>query len=251
LGSESAKRQELDRENPFYSIVIPVFNEADSIGPLCQAVREALEPLNKGFEILFVDDGSEDRTPEALKRLRDEDSRVGYLRLDANYGQSTALWAGLRSSRGRVIITMDGDLQNDPRDIPILLERLGRYDVVTGWRQKRKDPRSKRLSTRVANGVRNILTMEDIRDTGCGFKAFYRECVEAVVPFDGMHRFLPTLFRMRGLRVLETPVPHHPRRHGVSKYNIRNRLFRGLADLWGIRWLKKRRLSYGVIEEQR
>ncbi len=241
----------MDREDPFYSVVIPVFNEAESLEPLFQGVREALGPLNGGFEVLFVDDGSQDQTAETLDKLHKEDSRAGYIRLDDNYGQSTALWAGLRASRGRLIITMDGDLQNDPRDIPILLERLGRYHVVTGWRQERKDPWSKRLSTRLANWVRNLLTMEEIRDTGCGFKAFYREGLDGVVPFDGMHRFLPTLFRMNGLRVLEVPIPHHPRRHGTSKYNIRNRLFRGMADLWGIRWLKKRRLSYGVLEEHR
>lgn len=241
----------MDADRPHYSVIIPVFNEQDSLVPLMQGIRETLEPLGKGYEILFVDDGSKDRTPEILERLHLEDSRVGFLRLDDNYGQSTALWAGLRTARGRVMITLDGDLQNDPRDIPLLLEQLGKYQVATGWRQKRRDPWSKRISTRVANGVRNIFTMDDIRDSACGFKAFHRECLAAIVPFDGMHRFLPTLFRMGGFRVCEVPVPHHPRRHGDSKYNIRNRLFRGLLDLWGVRWLKKRRLSYRVLEESR
>jgi dolichol-phosphate mannosyltransferase len=239
------------REKPYYSVVIPVFNEQGSLEILAQGIRETLEPMGEPFEVLFVDDGSQDQSPAILQRLHQGDGRVAYIRLDANCGQSTALWAGLKASEGRVIITLDGDLQNHPKDIPLLLDKLGKYQVVTGWRQKRCDSFSKRVSTRVANGVRDLVTMEDIRDTACGFKAFYRECLDALVPFDGMHRFLPTLFRMGGYRVCEVPVPHHPRRHGSSKYNIRNRLFRGLLDLWGIRWLKKRRLSYQVIEERR
>lgn len=235
-------------QGPRYSVVIPVFNEQKNLKPLAQGVKEAMEPLGEEYELIFVDDGSSDETLEILRNLHQEDPRVGYLRLDANSGQSTALWAGLQEARGQVIITMDGDLQNDPHDIPLLLENLGGCDVVTGWRQKRRDPWLKRVSTRVANLVRDIVTMEQIRDTGCGFKAFKRDCLTALVPFDGLHRFLPTLFRMRGFRVREVPVPHHPRRHGVSKYNIRNRLFRGILDLWGVRWLKKRRISYQIVE---
>ncbi len=238
-------------EHPTYSVVIPVYNERESLKELVEGIRRVLEPRGKGFEILFVDDGSQDGSAELLRRLHEEDRRVGFLRLDRNYGQSTALWAGLRTVRGEIIITLDGDLQNDPKDIPLLLDRLESYQAVTGWRQKRRDPFSKRVSTRVANAVRNLLTMEDVRDSACGFKAFRRECLQALIPFDGMHRFLPTLFRMQGLRVCEVPVSHHPRRHGTSKYNIRNRLFRGLLDLWGVRWLKKRRLSYRIEEELR
>jgi len=209
-------------------------------------------PLPRGSErVLFVDDGSLDGTAELLRRLHGEDARVGFLRLDRNCGQSTALWAGLQAAAGEIIVTLDGDLQNDPWDIPLLLEKLGKYHVATGWRQKRMDPFLKRVSTRVANAVRDRVTMESVQDTGCGFKAFRRACLDAVVPFDGLHRFLPTLFRMRGYRVCEVPVAHHPRRHGTSKYNIRNRLFRGLFDLWGVRWLKKRKLSYRIREECR
>ncbi|MGQ9859240.1 MAG: glycosyltransferase family 2 protein [Thermodesulfobacteriota bacterium] len=233
---------------PFYSVVIPVFDEAENLRPLAQGVRETLALTGRAFEVIFVDDGSTDNTLEILRDLHREDPRMGYLRLDANSGQSTALWAGLREARGQVIITMDGDLQNDPHDIPILLDKLDRYDACTGWRQQRRDPWLKRISTRIANSVRDVVTMEQIRDTGCGFKAFHRRCLEALVPFDGLHRFIPTLLRMRGLRVCEVPIPHHPRRHGVSKYNIRNRLFRGILDLYGVRWLKKRRISYQVVE---
>ncbi|MEJ5378165.1 MAG: glycosyltransferase family 2 protein [bacterium] len=233
---------------PFYSIVIPIFNESENLRPLAQGIIGVMESIGEEFELIFVDDGSLDQTVEILRNLNQEDPRVCYLRLDANSGQSTALWAGLKEARGQVIITMDGDLQNDPQDIPLLLKNLEDCDVVTGWRQKRRDPWLKRVSTRVANFVRDMVTMEQIRDTGCGFKAFRRHCLEAVVPFDGLHRFLPTLFRMRGYRVKEVPVSHHPRRHGVSKYNIRNRLFRGILDLLGVRWLKKRRISYQVVE---
>lgn len=238
-------------QRPRYSVVVPVFNEQENLRPLAQAVKETMEALGEEYELIFVDDGSWDKTPEILRNLHQEDRRVAYLRLDANSGQSTALWAGFQEALGEVIITMDGDLQNDPHDIPLLLENLKGCDVVTGWRQKRRDPWLKRVSTRVANFVRDIVTMEQIRDTGCGFKAFKRECLESLVPFDGLHRFLPTLFRMRGFRVREVPVPHHPRRHGLSKYNIRNRVFRGILDLLGVRWLKKRRISYQVVERAR
>lgn len=235
-------------EVPYYSAVIPVFNEDGNIEPLARRIKEALEPRGLPFEIIFVDDGSNDRTLEILRSLNQEDPRVKYLSLDGNYGQSTALWVGLKEAKGNIIITLDGDLQNDPQDIPLLLDKIGPFDVATGWRRERKDPWLKRVSTKIANWVRDLVTMEQIHDTACGFKAFKRECLEAVVPFDGLHRFLPTLFRMRGFRVCEVPVPHHPRKYGKSKYNIRNRLFRGIMDMWGIRWLKKRRISYEVKE---
>lgn len=238
-------------EEIYYSVVIPVYNERESIVPLAKGITETLEPYGKGFEVIFVDDGSMDGSTQVLKELSQKDTRVTYLRLDQNYGQSTALWAGLKEAKGQIIITMDGDLQNDPHDIPILLSKLDRYDAATGWRHKRMDPWLKRISTRVANSVRDLVTMEQVRDTACGFKAFKRQCLEAIVPFDGMHRFIPTLFRMKGFRVCEVPIPHHPRRHGTSKYNIRNRLFRGLMDMWGVRWLKKRRISFEVAERAR
>jgi glycosyltransferase involved in cell wall biosynthesis len=232
-----------------YSVIIPVFNEQDSVVPLARGIVEILEGIGGRFEIIFVDDGSTDETPRHLAGLREEDTRIRTIRLSFNSGQSAALWAGLHAARGDLIITMDGDLQNDPRDIPRLLERLDRYDVATGLRRRRRDPWLKRVSTQIANYVRNVVTMEDIRDSACGFKAFRRRCIDALLPFDGMHRFMPTLFRLRGYRVCEVEIPHHPRLHGTSKYNIRNRLFRGLVDLWGVRWLKKRRLSYRAIEE--
>jgi dolichol-phosphate mannosyltransferase len=235
-------------EAPHYSAVIPVFNEEGNIEPLARGIKETLEPRGVPFEIIFVDDGSHDGTLEILRRLHMEDPRVRYIRLDTNCGQSTALWAGLREARGKVIITMDGDLQNDPHDIPLLLDKIGPFDVATGWRKERRDPWLKRVSTKIANWVRDLVTMEQIRDTACGFKAFKRECLEAIIPFDGLHRFLPTLFRMRGFRVCEVPVPHYPRKYGRSKYNIRNRLLRGVMDMWGVRWLKKRRISYEVEE---
>lgn len=235
----------------YYSVVIPVYNERESLVPLAAGIRETLEPLGKGFEIIFVDDGSQDGSQEILRALHEEDPRITYLRLDQNYGQSTALWAGLKEAAGQIIITMDGDLQNDPHDIPLLIGRLDQCDAATGWRYKRRDPWLKRISTKVANSVRDVVTMEQVRDTACGFKAFKRECLFAIVPFDGMHRFIPTLLRMKGFRVCEVPIPHHPRKHGKSKYNIRNRLLRGLVDMWGVRWLKKRRISYEVTERAR
>ena len=154
-----------------------------------------------------------------------------------------------KSARGKVIVTMDADLQNSPEDIPLLLEKIKEYDVVCGWRHKRNDPWIKRISSRIANSVRNKLSEETITDTGCSLKAFRRECFENVKLYKGMHRFFPTLMKMEGFKVTEVKVRHYPRIHGYSKYNIRNRLMSSFLDLLAIRWMKKRHISYEIVEE--
>jgi glycosyltransferase involved in cell wall biosynthesis len=233
------------------SVVIPVYNEADNLAPLWAELRPVLEGLGLSFEVVFVDDGSQDGSAEIVRALREGDRRVRLLRLKANAGETAATDAGLRAARGRWIVTMDADLQNDPADIPRLLAHLSVWDAVTGWRVNRGagDSWLRRLSSWVANRVRNALSDETIRDSGCTFRAFRRECVRELTLYRGFHRFLPTLLRMRGYRVLEVPVNHRPRRFGRSKYGVWNRAFAAFADLLVVRWMKRRTLRYEVAED--
>ncbi len=235
---------------PELSLVIPVYNEVENLRPLCDAIRKALDPLGRAYEVVFVDDGSTDGSGELLRDLRRGDARLRVLRFDRNHGQTAAFDAGFKAARGRVIVTLDADLQNDPGDIPLLLDRIGEYDAVCGWRRDRKDSWSKRIGSLIANTVRNRATGEEIHDTGCSLKAFRRECLEGLTLYKGMHRFLPTLVKMRGFRVVEVPVSHHPRRAGTSKYTNLGRIFGPLCDLWAVRWMQRRQLRYVVKEEK-
>ncbi|MGH7392787.1 MAG: glycosyltransferase family 2 protein [Candidatus Rokuibacteriota bacterium] len=236
---------------PELSVVVPVYNEEDNLGPLWEELRAVLEGLALGWEVVFVDDGSRDRSAEIVRDFRDRDGRVRLVRLKENAGETAATDAGLKAARGRWIVTMDADSQNDPADIPRLLAHLDRWDAVTGWRVSRAagDSIGRRIASRVANGVRNRLSDEAVRDSGCTFRAFRRECLRGLVLYRGLHRFVPTLLRMRGFRVLEVPVNHRPRRFGRSKYGIVNRAFVAFADLLAVRWMKSRRLSYEVAED--
>ncbi len=229
-----------------YSVVLPVYNEAGNIEGVVGLAVATLEELKEPFEIVMVDDGSTDLGPRIMDRLAREDHRVRVLRFSRNFGQSAAIDAGFGAARGEVIITLDADLQNDPRDIPLLLGALGEADMATGMRRVRQDPSMKRISTRVANWVRNRVSGEDIADSACGFRVFRRECLKKIKLFDGMHRFLPTLFRLEGFEVKEVDVPHHPRVQGISKYSTRSRMFRAFADLLAVCWMKKRRLNYTI-----
>ncbi len=170
------------------------------------------------------------------------------VRLKSNYGQTAALDAGFKASKGKYIVMMDADLQNDPIDIPSLYDNIGGFDMVYGWRFERKDPYIKLVSSKVANYVRNKLTNENIKDVGCSLKIFRRECLNKIKLYNGMHRFLPTLFKMEGFSVKEIKVKHHSRVYGKSKYNIRNRLFKSFIDLLAVRWMNKRKLNYEEIE---
>ncbi len=233
------------------SVVIPVYNEEENLVPLWDELREVLVGLDLTFEVIFVDDGSRDRSAEIIRAFRDADPRVRLVRLKANAGETAAGDAGFKAARGRWVVTMDADLQNDPHDIPMLLSHLDRWDVVTGWRIDRAagDSIVRRISSRVANRIRNGLSDETIRDSGCTFRAFRRECLRGLVLYRGFHRFIPTLLRMRGYRVLEVPVRHRPRRFGVSKYGVMNRAFVAFADLLVVRWMKDRMLHYEVAED--
>jgi glycosyltransferase involved in cell wall biosynthesis len=236
---------------PDLSIVVPVYNEEESLPVLWPEIREALAPSGLDYEVVFVDDGSRDRSAEIIRAFRDEDPRVRLVRLKANAGETAATDAGFKTARGRLVVTMDADLQNDPHDIPRLLSHLDQWDAVTGWRVKRGEGDSvvRRASSRIANRVRNALSDETIQDSGCTFRAFRRECLRDLVLYKGFHRFVPTLLRMRGFRVIEVPVNHRPRRFGESKYGIGNRALRAFKDLLVVRWMKDRLLRYEVAED--
>lgn len=233
------------------SVVIPLYDEEENLPPLWEELRGVLDGLGLAFEVVFVDDGSRDRSAEIIRGFREADRRVRLVRLKANAGETAATDAGFKSARGTWVVVMDADLQNDPRDIPALLCHLDTWDAVAGWRVKRGegDGWLRRVSSRVANGVRNRLSDESIQDSGCTFRAFRRECLRDLVLYRGFHRFVPTLLKMRGYRVLEVPVNHRPRRFGRSKYGVMNRAFIAFTDLLVVRWMKSRVLRYEVAED--
>jgi glycosyltransferase involved in cell wall biosynthesis len=233
------------------SVVIPVYNEEENLPPLWEELRGVLESLTLSFEVVFVDDGSRDRSAEIIRGFRERDARVRLVRLKANAGETAATDAGFKAARGRWVVSMDADLQNDPHDIPAMLAHLEQWDAVTGWRVNRSEGDSivRRVSSRIANRVRNALSEETIQDSGCTFRAFRRECLRGLVLYRGFHRFIPTLLKMRGSRVLEVPVRNRPRRFGQSKYGVMNRVFVATADLLAVRWMKNRFLHYQVTED--
>ena len=226
---------------PAVSVVVPVFNEEENVSILQSELRAALSGLD--YEIVFVDDGSTDRSAEKIEIA----PNMRILRFERNTGQSAALYAGIRAARGETIVMIDGDLQNDPADIPRLLEQISRgADLVCGYRAKRKDTITKRVTSRIANFVRSRFTKDYVRDTGCTLKAMRRECADALVPFKGVHRFIPALIRGAGYRLVEIPVNHRPRRFGQTKYGFGSRALRATVDMFGVRWLLSRRFNYKI-----
>ncbi len=246
-----AFRPEPGSAAPDLSIVVPVYNEEESLPLLWSEIRAALEPTGVRYEVIFVDDGSRDRSAEIVRELRERDDRVRLVRLKANAGETAATDAGLKAVRGRRVVVMDADLQNDPHDIPAMVQHLDQWDAVTGWRVNRAagDSWVRRVSSRIANRVRNRVSEETIQDSGCTFRAFRRECLRDLVLYRGFHRFIPTLLRMRGFRVLEVPVNHRPRRFGRSNYGIGNRAGHAFVDLLVVRWMKDRYLRYEIAED--
>jgi len=233
------------------SVVIPVYDEEESLPVLWPELRSVLDGLALAYEVVFVDDGSHDRSAEIVRGFRDLDPRARLVRLKENAGETAATDAGFKATQGRWVVVMDADLQNDPHDIPRMLHELDRWDAVTGWRVTRRDGDSvvRRVSSHVANRVRNWLSDESIQDSGCTFRAFRRECLRGLVLYRGFHRFVPTLLKMRGYRVIEIPVNHRPRRFGRSKYGVMNRVVVAFVDLLVVRWMKSRRLHYAVAED--
>jgi glycosyltransferase involved in cell wall biosynthesis len=229
--------------SPALSVVVPLYNEEANLPILQEELRTALSRLD--YEIIFVDDGSVDRTAERIEPV----ANVRVIRFEKNSGQSAAIYAGLMAARGATVVIIDGDLQNDPADIPKLLVEIARgADLVCGYRVKRQDTLVKRATSRIANAVRSRYTKDGVRDTGCTLKAMRRECVSALFPFKGMHRFIPALVKAAGYELVEVPVNHRPRRFGESKYGLGNRAWRATIDMLGVRWLLSRRLNYKVRE---
>ncbi len=210
------------------SIIVPVYNEAANVADLHAHILEAIHPLNKSFEIIVVDDASTDTTLSQLKLL----SPLIILCLQAHYGQSCALDAGIKAARGKVIITMDGDGQNDPADIPLLLAKIDEgYEVVCGWRYKRHDPLSKRFVAAGAALLRWVLVQDGVHDAGCSLRACYRKCFDGLDIYGGLHRMIPAILRWRGFKMTEIKVRHHPRLRGTSKYKGWGRIFEGFRDM--------------------
>lgn len=230
------------------SVVAPSYNEQENLMALVVRVGEVFNPLGRPFEFVLVDDGSTDGSLDLLRDLQKSRPWLRVLVMQGRHGQTAAMEAGFKAARGKVIATVDADLQNDPGEIPRLMEHLTQYDMVNGWRVKRQDNLRRRISTKIANGIRNWLSGETIHDSACSLKVYKRECLEGLVLYNGMHRFVPTLVKMRGFSVIEVPVSHHPRRAGLAKYGMWNRMFRAFVDLLAVRWMKKRCLRYQYRE---
>lgn len=234
---------------PQLSAVVPAYDEVESLPLLVAELEAALESTARTWELVLVDDGSRDGTGERMAAEAAREPRIRVVRLERNAGQSAALAAGLVRARGDVVVTLDADLQNDPADIPALLAALERADVVSGVRAERHDTWLRRVSSRIANATRRAVLGDRVTDIGCSLKAYRREALEGLPMFVGMHRFLPALCAFRGARVVEIPVRHRPRLRGVSKYGMGNRLWRGIHDLIGVAWLKRRLVRYRVRGE--
>lgn len=239
-------------EDPRFSLVIPVYNEAENVLPLAAEIAAALEG-QVTWECLWVDDGSRDEGAGILRDLGASDKRHRVLTLERNSGQSAALLAGFQQARGGILGTLDADGQNVPGDLPAMLRLLEECgaDLVNGRRARRQDSWLRRVSSRLANSWRNTLTGETVADVGCAIRVFRRDCVRQLPPFKGMHRFLPTLIKLDGWSLVEMPVAHRPRERGVSKYGVGNRLWVGIADTFGIMWLKRRYASHRIRQEEK
>jgi len=234
---------------PELSLVAPVYDEEQNLEPLYEQVAAAL--AGRSFELVLVDDGSRDGSAAIIRALHERDPRVRGVFFTRNRGQTAAMAAWMPAAiaaAGELIATLDADLQNDPADIPRLVAALGAHDAAVGYRMQRHDSWVRRLSSRIANGVRNRLTGDQIRDTGCSLKVFRADAVRALPFFEGMHRFLPTLLRMHGFSVVEVGVSHHPRIAGQSKYGIRNRALRALRDTFAVRWMRSRLIRIEITE---
>jgi glycosyltransferase involved in cell wall biosynthesis len=225
-------RPQAESAEPEISVLVPVLDEAESVAELAGRVAAVLDGLGRGFEIVFVDDGSRDATAERVRAAHAADPRVKLIRLRRNFCKAAALSAGFDHSRGAIILTMDGDLQDDPEEIPRFLERLegGGLDLVSGWKRRRRDPASKRYPSRLFNWVTRLLARVDLHDFNCGFKAYRREVLEQISIYGELHRYIPVLASRRGFAVGEIEVNHLPRRHGASKYGW-DRFYKGLLDL--------------------
>src|SRR3989304_8567185 len=242
----------MNQISPEISLVIPCYNEEGNLRALADTITSALDPLGIPYEVVITDDASTDNSWTLLKEIAAADPRFHIQRFNFNCGESAASWAGMKMARGRYIITLDADLQNDPRDVPKFLQALNQYDCVCGTRVATRgqgDNFVRIVSSHIANWVRNKLSSENISDAGCTYRAFRRECLASIKFFKGAHRFLPTLIKMEGFSVTEIPVTNNPRFAGQSHYGVWNRLFKSFADLLAVRWMKKRMIRYEIVEK--
>lgn len=241
-------------ESPYLSLVIPCYNEQENVPTLLDRVSKSLATIGKPFEVLIIDDGSNDDTPKLLAEGMSKLPWLRVLRMKKNGGQSAAFEAGFDAARGDIIATIDADLQNDPEEIPRLLPLLDEgsgVDMITGWRKDRQDTSFRKWQSRQANRIRNWITEETVNDSASSLKIYRAQCVKGLKLFRGSHRYFPTLVKMRGYTVREEPVKHSHRFAGTAKYGFRNRAFVGIADLFGVRWMKKRALMYDASEVPR
>lgn len=231
------------------ALIVPVYNEEGNLTLLFEEIQRAMSRQARSWQVLFVDDGSTDSSLAVLRALAEASPKARYIAFAANRGQSAAFAAGFKEAGGDVFITLDADLQNDPADIPAMLALYDQgHDMVIGWRAKRNDNLIRRVSSKLANAVRNALSRETVKDTGCSLKILRADLARELPMFTGMHRFLPTLMKMKGARVAEIKVNHRPRVHGVSKYGVWNRAFAALYDLFAVRWMQKRHFTYEIKE---
>jgi glycosyltransferase involved in cell wall biosynthesis len=233
-----------------YSVIIPIKDEADAIGPLLEELYPVMQGTGERFEILCIDDGSSDGSLQVLQRYQSSTPELRVLQFDRNYGQSSAFDAGFKHAKGKWLISLDGDGQNDPRDIPRLLEKRYEAELICGKRQGRQDTPFKRLISRIANFVRSRACGDGAEDTGCSLKVYNAHALAQIKLFDGMHRFLPALFVIEGFRVSNVAVSHRARKAGQSKYSLRNRNLNTVVDMLAVRWMRKRRLRYSLISAE-
>lgn len=233
-----------------YSIVIPLKNEEENVEELIQEVEPVMEAIGEPWELLCIDDGSTDKTLDLLHKIRKSKPYLRVIAFDRNYGQSSAFDAGFRKARGEWIITLDGDRQNDPSDIPKLLKLKDNYDLICGYRKNRRDPWHKKITSKLANFVRSRFCNDHVRDTGCSLKAYRASCLSRIKMYRGMHRFLPALFKIEGFRITEVAVNHRERVKGTTKYNFFNRSFNTVADMLVVRWMAKRHVNYHIDSEK-
>ncbi|MDR3074290.1 MAG: glycosyltransferase family 2 protein [Deltaproteobacteria bacterium] len=235
---------------PEITLVVPVYNEEDNVAALAGEIAVVMAAVPRSWELLFVDDGSSDASLAAIRSLAAASSHIRYIALAVNSGQSAAFAAGFREAQGEILVTLDADLQNDPADIPAMLDCYGKNGVnmVVGWRARRRDSLAKRLASKVGNAVRNWIARESIKDTGCSLKVMRKDMACAIPVFNGMHRFFPALMRLEGAVLAEVRVNHRPRRAGVSKYGIWDRARKTAFDLFAVRWLQSRHIAYTIKE---
>lgn len=232
-----------------YSVVIPLKNEEENILDLINELEPVMNSLNEKWELLCIDDGSTDSTKQIFETLLPQKKYLRFIIFTKNFGQSSAFDAGFKLAKGEFVITLDGDRQNDPADIPLLLKETSQYDLICGQRVHRKDPLSKKIWSLIANAARRRICDDGVNDTGCSLKVYRTSCLKKIKLYHGMHRFLPALFKIEGFNVKQVPVNHRERTKGKTKYNFFNRSFNTIGDLFAVWWMKKRQLRYQIEKE--